>query len=123
MREELGEVSLDRGEPIEDASCLFFREPDKASLVQDERHVMQKVCLLRMEIPLIQIVKCEEILEGDVLQVRPHCAVESDTREADRVGRKITEPSHVSDCLSDLKCGDWEDLFIVAHDKQGTFLP
>ena len=95
MREERSEVSLDRGEPIEDAGCLFFREPDKASLVQDERHVMQKVFLLRLEIPLIKIIERKEIFEGDILQVRIYSTVEADTREAYRIDREIAEPFKV----------------------------
>ena len=79
MREERSEVSLDRGEPIEDAGCFFFSEPYEASLVQDERHVMQKVFLLRLEIPLIKIIERKEIFEGNILQVRIHSTVEADT--------------------------------------------
>ena len=123
MREERSEVSLDRGEPIEDACRFFFREPDEASLVQDERHVMQKVFLLRLEIPLIKIIERKEIFEGNILEVRIHSTVEADAREAYRIDREITEPFKVRNGLSDLQCGDREDLLSPSYDKQCAFLP
>ena len=111
VREQTGEVPLQGGEPIEDARCFFIREPDEAGPVKDAGHIMQKFLLLRLEIALVQIIQCEEIFEADVLEVRSHGAVESDTWQLDWIGREITEPIHVSDCLRDLKCGDWEHLF------------
>ena len=56
---------------------------------------MQKVFLLRLEIPLIKIIERKEIFEGNILEVRIHSTVEADTREAYRIDREIAEPFKV----------------------------
>ena len=79
MREQIGEVPLQGGEPIEDAGCFFLREPDEAALVKDKGHLVQKFDVLRLEIALIKIIEGKELLEGDILEVRSHGAVKADT--------------------------------------------
>ena len=70
-----GGVTID---DCENVSRAFETKLDESGLIEDDRHILQKFLLLRLEIPLIQIIESMELLERDILQVRAYSTVESD---------------------------------------------
>ena len=100
VREHIGEPSFQRCEPIEDVDLFHLRKMNMLRLIHDKCHVMQQLFALCLEIPLIEIIKCQEIPETDILKISPDRAVNPNPRQSDWVLREITEPCQCFSALN-----------------------
>ena len=90
-------------------------------LIHDKCHVMQQLFALCLEIPLIEIIKCQEIPETDILKISPDRAVNPNPRQSDWVLREITEPCQCLSAFTDLQCSKGIILLMMTHDKDSAF--
>ena len=81
---------------------------------------MQQLFALCLEIPLIEIVKCQKIPETDILKISPDRAVNPNPRQSDWVLREITEPCQCLSAFRNLQCRKGIILLMVTHDKDSA---